>query len=265
MPDTEVEISGGFGLPELAGFKAHIEARFKRTWSDRGRDLVEKTSALAGVTPDSLKELVASSEQRSDLFGSMLVRSVEVADPLYREVLARLLAASLDTAAIDTAQYLGALVVRIDPVELRQFMGFVEFYRKGDDGYFVPTDIEHAETWESIDRIFGARTFIPKREPYNNTDDSHDKDVALRLASFRALEAIGFLSQGEEPDEEGPHVYWTIGMTGTVLLRLMFPGLPLNARFHPDAVERRRNRKRRKSARETSSKGRTRTSGQDED
>jgi hypothetical protein len=215
---NELEVAWKFGLPEFHGFAASLSGHYKRLWSDRGRELVRQTSELVGVTPESLGEIVAGDEKRLDVLGVAMRRATEVADPAYRDVLARLLAAACDDTKIDAAAYLAARVAQLEPVDLRGFMAFWAFYDTPEGGRLNSGTAEVAPSDATLckRRTRTARGLVKaiEVEPY------------LTEAICHNLVAAGLLVEREESSQSeakkrAPH--YTPSRLGIILVGELYP------------------------------------------
>lgn len=216
---NELEVAWKFGLPEFHGFAASLSGRYKRLWSDRGRELVERTSEIVGVTPEVLGELVAADDTRLDVLSTALRRASETADPVYREALARLMAAACDDTKIDAAAYLAARVVQLEPVDLRGFMAFWAFY---DDPAGGKLNSRTPEVSPTDATLWKKRTRTPR-----GLANELEIEAFLAEAICQNLAAVGLLSEIMEPppDAEGarkPSRY-TPSRLGIVLLTQLYP------------------------------------------
>lgn len=126
MAENEIEIAGEVGLP----FTAKLSVRFKRRWTDRANELIEDVSRETGLDVPQLEERMERDERLESTMLEAVAKAGRVADPQYREALARVVAAAFaDDAKVDEVEQLAAQLMTLDAFALRVL---VEAYRRHD-------------------------------------------------------------------------------------------------------------------------------------
>lgn len=127
MADNEIELHADVRAPAIAGFGGSAGIRYKRTWEDRDRELVDQISEQSGLSLSELEQRVADDEILGDVFWDARNRAVRVGDEQYRTVVARLVAAACDTAKVDVAALVLSEITKLEPIQLRLLLVGFEF------------------------------------------------------------------------------------------------------------------------------------------
>jgi hypothetical protein len=143
-------------LTEL-GPAPKIGIKWQRARKVRLERVMDSAAQQAGFGRDQLEERLTrdDDEKLRDVFALAASRATQVDDEEYLDVLGRLIAGALDSAAVDEYALVTAELVQLEPAHLRALLGFFHFGREGDekaDPDLSPSDASWATNRYRTDR-----------------------------------------------------------------------------------------------------------------